>query len=243
MSRDNNFIKVTYVAHSAGGPPWTYYINQNIGKYFTYVFWKLHVSPNTVTILGALVEIAANALLVWRVKDLNIWWIIAIGIMWQIGYSLDCSDGQLARLTGKGSKFGVWFDLMIDFVNHSLLVSAIFFLILVNRGTSLTISEYWLYFASFAFCLSANLFVLFSSNIKKLIFGKERKILPYGAFNGVEIVRNIIASILDYGTFLFLMAIFLKIPALLFYVINGYSFLGAAAVLGTGIMFYKHGGE
>jgi len=239
---DGMFRKVEQITYSSGDYPWTwtYRVNYYIAKYFTYIFWKANVTPNIVTILGALVNVIAVSLLIWKVNALNIYWVITIGLIWQIGFSLDCADGSLARLTGKTSRFGAWFDLAIDFINHSLFIFGIFFLILKTSENNMTNGGYWMYFISFAFCLSVNLLLLFSSNIKKIIFNKEEKILPQDVFKFLEIIRYTIPLILDYGTLLFIVTIFLKFPNALFYAINIYSLIVFLSILGTGFMLYRN---
>jgi phosphatidylglycerophosphate synthase len=44
---------------------------------------------------------------------------------WQLGYVLDCADGQLARATGKKSDFGARVDVLVDFAVKISIVVAI----------------------------------------------------------------------------------------------------------------------
>lgn len=43
------------------------------------------------------------------------WWgrILAF-VCIQLSFAFDCSDGEIARMTGRGSKFGIWFDSISD---------------------------------------------------------------------------------------------------------------------------------
>lgn len=43
------------------------------------------------------------------------WWgrILAF-VCIQLSFAFDCSDGEVARMTGRGSKFGIWFDSISD---------------------------------------------------------------------------------------------------------------------------------
>ena len=55
------------------------------------------------------------------------WWPVAIGaaLAWELAYSLDCSDGQLARATGTGSAAGARVDILCDIVSQSSFVAAV----------------------------------------------------------------------------------------------------------------------
>jgi phosphatidylglycerophosphate synthase len=46
-------------------------------------------------------------------------------VLWHIAYALDCSDGQLARVTGKGSPAGARVDVLCDVALQVALAAAV----------------------------------------------------------------------------------------------------------------------
>lgn len=85
------------------------------------MFAKMGASPNLVTILGGLFGIAGAALFVFNNLICTI-----IGILLVIFYAiLDCADGQVARMTKKGSLFGRCLDGTIDGVVYMAIYLAL----------------------------------------------------------------------------------------------------------------------
>jgi phosphatidylglycerophosphate synthase len=46
-------------------------------------------------------------------------------VLWQVAYSMDCADGQLARVTGQGSPAGARIDVLCDIAIQISLVAAV----------------------------------------------------------------------------------------------------------------------
>ncbi|MBN1246437.1 MAG: CDP-alcohol phosphatidyltransferase family protein [Anaerolineae bacterium] len=67
--------------------------------------WKVH--PNTVTLVGFLLNVVAGALALRG-------WVQAAGVMTLLGSSTDALDGALARSTGQQSRFGAFLDSTLD---------------------------------------------------------------------------------------------------------------------------------
>ena len=83
----------------------------HISPWFTVVCLRLGWTPDQVTLLGA----AAGALGVGLLLlPLGPWSIVAV-ILLQIGYVLDFSDGQVARMTGRTSSAGAYLDWLTHF--------------------------------------------------------------------------------------------------------------------------------
>ncbi len=98
-------------------------IYRRISKRLTYVLLR-HVPGITapdVTILSFIVGVVGAIGLLTPA-----WWgrILAF-ICIQLSFSLDCSDGEVARMTGRGSKFGIWFDSISDRTKEVLWFMAI----------------------------------------------------------------------------------------------------------------------
>lgn len=100
---------------------------------------KCGVTPNMVTTIGLLGNIAAAVVLVWASivvsseRELFTRLIITGGLI--IGFSLfDMLDGQVARIGGKVSKFGAMYDSVLDRYCELLVLGAVSFYFLM-RGS------------------------------------------------------------------------------------------------------------
>ncbi|GHE76865.1 CDP-alcohol phosphatidyltransferase family protein [Streptomyces sp. AC04842] len=77
------------------------------------------MTPNQITWAALVLGIGAAACFAqgdWQ-------WLVAGAVVYHVSFILDCMDGKLARLTGKGSAFGAWLDYIFDRVR--VLVCAI----------------------------------------------------------------------------------------------------------------------
>jgi hypothetical protein len=87
-------------------------VNRHFSIYFTWLFVKLNVSANQVSLLMILTGLAGAALFIPHLLWLNI-----IGVFMMILTEVfDCVDGEVARWTKKPSLKGLYLDL----VNHVL---------------------------------------------------------------------------------------------------------------------------
>ncbi|MGL4492518.1 MAG: CDP-alcohol phosphatidyltransferase family protein, partial [Tannerellaceae bacterium] len=73
-----------------------------IGYRWALFFDKLNISPNTVTILGIFIGVAAGICFYFNDLSINILGMFLL--IWANSY--DSADGQLARMTGKKSPIG-----------------------------------------------------------------------------------------------------------------------------------------
>lgn len=72
---------------------------------------RLGLRPNTVSFVGALFGVAGGWFFQYREAAP-----VACGVgLFLVRHVLDYADGQLARLTGRGTKYGVWFDGLCDY--------------------------------------------------------------------------------------------------------------------------------
>ncbi len=68
------------------------------------------ISPNQIT--WAALFVGGGAAACFAQGD---WiWLLAGAVLFHISFTLDCMDGKLARLTGRGSIFGSWLDYVFD---------------------------------------------------------------------------------------------------------------------------------
>ena len=95
----------------------------HVSPFFTVLCLRLGLSPDQVTIVGAAFGAFGVAMLFLPLG----WWTLAGVIALQVGYVLDFSDGQVARLTGRTSAAGSYLDWLTHFyipVGAALAVAA-----------------------------------------------------------------------------------------------------------------------
>ena len=88
------------------------YVSKKIAKYITYIFLHLGVSPNLLTIFSFLL-ILISVLALNLIQDTYQAFITFL-MLTQLSYAIDCSDGVVARINKKASKFGGFLDLSLD---------------------------------------------------------------------------------------------------------------------------------
>jgi hypothetical protein len=96
-------------------PEQEFFLNRLYGAHvsplFTVVCLRLGFSPDQVTVVGAASGALGIALLFLPIG----WWSIIGVVAIQVGYILDFSDGQVARLTGRTSAAGSYLDWLTHF--------------------------------------------------------------------------------------------------------------------------------
>lgn len=97
---------------SKGAPAYSRYINRRLGRFFAAVAYSRNLTPNQVTVISAIATFSGLALLV--LTDPTTGTAPLVTVLLVLGYALDSADGQLARLTGKGSAAGEWLDHTVD---------------------------------------------------------------------------------------------------------------------------------
>lgn len=98
--------------HARGAPAYSVYINRRLGRVFAAVAYRWGLSPNQVTGVSASFTFTGIALLALVAPS---WWLgILVWLLLALGYAWDSADGQVARLTGKGSIAGEWLDHFVD---------------------------------------------------------------------------------------------------------------------------------
>ncbi|MGU3646221.1 CDP-alcohol phosphatidyltransferase family protein [Microbacterium sp. C23T] len=111
----------------AGVSLYSRYINRPVGRVFAAAAASTGVTPNGVTAISALCS--ALGMIVLMIRPAG--WVtgLAVAILLVLGFALDSADGQVARLTGRGSLAGEWLDHVVDSgkmvaVHASVLVAA-----------------------------------------------------------------------------------------------------------------------
>jgi phosphatidylglycerophosphate synthase len=120
-----------FLARNRGGGLFTETVNQRIGAYLSVAAERLGLPPTALTlanfVLGlvaaTLVVLAAPAMADGRVPAAAVG--LAALVLWHLAYSLDCADGQLARVTGQTGPAGARVDVLCDVALQIALVTAV----------------------------------------------------------------------------------------------------------------------
>ncbi|MGE3795539.1 MAG: CDP-alcohol phosphatidyltransferase family protein [Dehalococcoidia bacterium] len=88
---------------------------------------RFNVHPTVVTLTNMVLAVVGSAVVIFRADHLWSPWLpgLAAFVLWQLSYTLDCADGQVARVTGKASSFGARTDVLVDFLTNSLIITAL----------------------------------------------------------------------------------------------------------------------
>jgi phosphatidylglycerophosphate synthase len=120
-----------FYAANRGGGLFSEAVSQRIGARIAVGARKRRLVPSVLTVvnlgLGCLVSFVVIAA-AGPVADGKVWaWPIGLLALvgWQLAYAFDCSDGQLARVTGQTSVAGGRLDVLCDVAVQISLVSAL----------------------------------------------------------------------------------------------------------------------
>lgn len=97
------------------------YFHEPVALFFSRRFIKLGFSPNVITILSMVFGVCGAILFYPQKIIINL-----IGILLQVFAAvLDCSDGQVARMTGKSTQLGRVLDGTVDGINFAAVYIAL----------------------------------------------------------------------------------------------------------------------
>ena len=114
-----------------GGGLFSEAISQRIGAAFALAAHRLGLSPTALTLANLVIGLAASVTVIslaGRVAAGAVpgWAVGLVALVgWQVAYALDCADGQLARVTGRGSPAGARVDVLCDVAAQIALVTAL----------------------------------------------------------------------------------------------------------------------
>lgn len=90
-----------------------------VSAYLSYFFIRLKIHPNVIT-FSWLIPVIIAAFLLSAGNSLAVRLVSAAMIL--LGYTLDCSDGEVARIAGQYSRIGGYLDLLIHWIGGPLLI-------------------------------------------------------------------------------------------------------------------------
>ncbi|MFC8618205.1 CDP-alcohol phosphatidyltransferase-like enzyme [Micromonospora palomenae] len=208
-----------------GGGLFSESLSQWLGAVFALVAQRLGLRPTALTIANLVLGLATSVAVVAladRVAagDVPAWVVGLVALVgWQVAYSLDCADGQLARVTGQGSAAGARVDVLCDVAAQIALVAALAATAVAQRPETPT----WLV-AVFAGTWMVNLVTSVMQagpNAASMVTSTS---LPVRL---VKLVR-------DYGAVIFVAALVLMLaPALTFWVIIAFTIVNGGFLLAS----------
>ncbi len=95
--------------------------NRRLSTLLTRLLVRTPLSPNQVTVLSFLVILPGVYLLSTGERMA----LIGAGLLIQLSFTLDCCDGEIARLRGLSSPFGAWLDGLFDRIAELALCLAL----------------------------------------------------------------------------------------------------------------------
>jgi phosphatidylglycerophosphate synthase len=120
-----------FLAAHRGGGLFTEAVNQRVGSWFAVLADRVGAAPTVLTLTNLLIGGGASVSLAVAGARLHpqdaapTVLAAAVFVLWQLAYSLDCADGQLARVTGQGSPAGARIDVLCDLASQIALVTAV----------------------------------------------------------------------------------------------------------------------
>ncbi len=109
-------------------PDWRHKLAERFTTPTARVLSKTGVTPNTLTVMGFLVSVAAGVLIA---KE----YFLAGGLVVLFAGAFDLLDGPVARVTGKTSKFGGFLDSTLDRLSEAAVLAGILAYYAFNEGT------------------------------------------------------------------------------------------------------------
>lgn len=120
-----------FLATHRGGGLFTEAVNQRIGARIALAGYRLGASPTGLTLANLALGVGASVALAGlagrsAAGALPAWLAGLVALLgWQLAYSFDCADGQLARVTGRASAAGARLDVLCDVAVQIAVVTAI----------------------------------------------------------------------------------------------------------------------
>jgi phosphatidylglycerophosphate synthase len=123
---------------SRGAPIYSLVINRPLGRFFAAGAHQLGLTPNQVTIISAVFTFSGIAALAALEPGVPTALLVTVALV--LGYELDASDGQLARLQGGGGVSGEWLDHSVD----SVKIATLHLAVLIMAYRTFDVPELWL---------------------------------------------------------------------------------------------------
>lgn len=210
-----------------GEPAYSRFINRWLGRIFASVIGYFKISPNTISFSSFILTIVTFICFL-ILKEINFLESVLLELFLLIGFILDATDGQIARLLNKQSKKGEWFDHTLDAIKLSLGHGvAVFFII-----THVDFDKFWYVVFLFIFSLAMGRYIGVILKTKLIDYKTSERSSKKA---GKGIIRSILLLPLDYGTFIAIF-IFTYNPRIFFI---AYTALGLISILYSVLLIFR----
>jgi len=178
------------------------YFNRKLSWWCTRIFVALGLSPNAITVVATVVGLLAAVIFGLGTYAAG----IAAALLFQLAAVIDCSDGEVARLTFTESPFGAWLDIAMDNVVHMAIFAGIAIDVYMNGVYS---DRSWIPLALGAAAILGNIlsFALVSK-AQTVQAASEWKTAGHAAWSDF-MLKNVASR--DFSVVLFLFALFGKL--------------------------------
>lgn len=203
---------------------WTRNVNHRLAAAVTMALLPTRVTPNTVSLI-ALLCYAPVVVYISRMQlPASGYSSALVFICLQLAFTLDCTDGQLARARGQVSALGGWLDRVFDFIGHAALLTSL--AVLLARALKLD-GTFMALFTGYL--VGAHLSQMFASFYRTALMGSE------SATGGDPplLIRMMfrVMQVTDYGLFLLLVSVLLLVPVALLVMLFVYATLVSGMLL------------
>jgi CDP-diacylglycerol---glycerol-3-phosphate 3-phosphatidyltransferase len=202
---------------------WSRRVNRPLGAIIAQGLLATRVSPNGVSIVGLIVNLAGAALVLAARVPAPVPLAVVVFVIWELALTLDNTDGLLARARSESSPFGAWLDQILDFVNHSAVVVSL--AAFVARAYAFRPVEVSV-FAPLV--LAGSLIGLFASAQRNALLGTQPALRP--AAQARLRIPFLALHLTDFGFFLAVASVGLAWPPLLLVALALYPVLVTTAV-------------
>jgi len=120
-----------FLAKHRGGGLFTETVNQRAGSWFAVAAERAGQPPTVLTLGNFVIGVGTSIAVVLLAAPMHrgdvpalLVGLVAL-LLWQVAYSMDCADGQLARVTGTGSPAGARIDVLCDVALQISLIAAV----------------------------------------------------------------------------------------------------------------------
>ena len=184
---------------------WIKRVNHTAGALLAFSLVRTPVTANAVTVSALIVHLVGAALVATATAPLNPWMVVAVALVWQLAFTLDCADGSLARARGKAGPFGAWLDQTLDSISRTAVYTAL--VAFVVRALEVDVVA-----AVLLAGVSVGLALLqtFSSWQRAAVIGGGSPTATGGRLG--QTVLSIGRQLVDYGAFLFVASVLLLWP-------------------------------
>ncbi len=203
------------------------YFNRKLSRWCTRVFLTMGWSPNAITVLATVIGLLAAAGFAVGSYAAG----VAAALLFQLAAVIDCSDGEVARLTFTESPFGAWLDIALDNVVHMAIFGGIAFGAFAKRPAT---DDAWIPLALGAAAVSGNALSFFLVNrAQKIRTASEWKTPLHAAWSDF-MLKNVASR--DFSVVVLLFAVFGKLEVFLWL-----AALGSVAFAGVMVWVIRPG--